>query len=84
MLLFNCPFCSCVFCSSIDLEAHLACFGRDAILHMRNSIRTHGEMSMSLSHDFGGADRTVRDFEDLIRWYARECRKSNRKVQVLE
>ena len=30
-----CPFCDCVFCSDVDLERHLAHFGRKAAFHPR-------------------------------------------------
>ena len=80
---FNCPFCSCVFCTAVDLESHLACFGRKAGLHRRNFDRVHLEGELTLDRKQGGADRIVRDFGNAILDYREKCKASGKKVRVL-
>lgn len=82
-LSYECPFCSCVFSSEYDLNLHLDCFGRNAVLHGRNFRRVHLDVEMTLSREHGGVDRIIRDFEKIILDYVKDCKKSGRKVRVL-
>jgi len=82
-LSYECPFCSCVFSYEYDLNLHLDCFGRNAVLHGRKFRRVHFDIEFTLSREHGGVDRVVRDFERIIFSYAEKCKKSDQKVRVL-
>jgi len=76
----SCPFCRCVFLAEVDLELHLARFGRDAVLHMRSVNRVHLDAEMALSREQGGADKVVQDLADAVFGWNRFARIRKKRV----
>jgi len=63
---FSCPFCSCVFCSELDLERHLEVFGRNEAEHLRRMKRVHCEVESGVYNAHGGADRQLKRLARVI------------------
>lgn len=68
-----CSFCSCVFCSDVNLERHLAHFGRKATLHQRKRNSEHYWAEVESRRVHNGADKVVREIADIILGY--RCRR---------
>jgi len=61
-----CPFCDCVFLTDVDLKLHLACFGRNPVLHGRKFRFEHSDSELDYFRFHGGADKVVRDIADAV------------------
>jgi hypothetical protein len=64
--LFNCPFCSCVFCSKLDLERHIEVFGRNKAKHVRKMRKVSFEVENGIYEAHGGADKQLRILARII------------------
>lgn len=80
----KCPFCSCMFLTDADLSRHLEVFGRKDVVHLSRLRFEHGSAELELSVLHGGADRVVRNIEAVILEYLADCKKSGKKVCLVD